>query len=117
MPRHNRHFVKLYPEKLEYKGNKAELTEYSVDEILLCSVENGSQLLFSVTLGRPLMRSVLTIYIPTLLLLIIRFGKDKTQALTALVKSTQISITLQLQNIGQTSVALAVICFDNFVFV
>ena len=79
MPRHNRHFVKLYPEKLEYKGNKAELTEYSVDEILLCSVENGSQLLFSVTLGRPLMRSVLTIYIPTLLLLIIRFSNQNTR--------------------------------------
>ena len=79
MPRHNRNFVKLYPEKLEYKGNKAELTEYSVDEILLCSVENSSQLLFSVTLGRPLMRSVLTIYIPTLLLLIIRFSNQNTE--------------------------------------
>ena len=93
MPRHNRKFVKFFPQKIEYKGNKAELTEYSVDQIQFCSVENGTQLVLSVTLGRPLLGSILTIYIPTLLLLIIRFGKDKTQALTALVKYSNINHT------------------------
>ena len=73
MPRTYREFVRLNPEKIEHKGNKAELTEYSVDKILLCSAVNGTELVLSVTLGRPLLGSILTIYIPTLLLFLIRF--------------------------------------------
>ena len=55
MPRHYQEFVRLNPEKIEYKGNKAELTEYSVDKILFCSAANGTELVLSVTLGRPLL--------------------------------------------------------------
>ena len=73
IPKHYRGFVRLNPEKIEHKGNKAELTEYSVDKILLCSAVNGTELVLSVTLGRPLTGSILIIYIPTLLLLLIRF--------------------------------------------
>ena len=74
IPKHYRDFVRLNPEKIEYnKAHKDELTEYSVDKILFCSLENGTKLVFEVTLGRPLMSSILTIYIPTLLLLVIRF--------------------------------------------
>ena len=73
MPRHYRGFVRLNPQKIGHKGNKAELTKYSVDEILFCSAANGTELVLSVTLGRPLLGSILTIYIPTLLLLLIRF--------------------------------------------
>ena len=72
MPRHYQEFLRLNPEKIEFKGNKVELTEYSVDEILFCSQSNGTRLVFEVTLGRPLISSILTIYIPTLLLLVIR---------------------------------------------
>ena len=73
LPKHYQDFVRLNPEKIEYKGNKEELTEYSVDKILFCSLESGTKLVFEVTLGRPIMSSILTIYIPTLLLLVIRF--------------------------------------------
>lgn len=74
MPKHYLDFVRLNPEKIEYnKANKDELTEYSVDKILFCSLESGTKLVFEVTLVRPLISSILTIYIPTLLLLVIRF--------------------------------------------
>ena len=73
LPKHYQDFERLNPEKIEYKGNKEELTEYSVDKILFCSLESGTKLVFEVTLGRPIMSSILTIYIPTLLLLVIRF--------------------------------------------
>ena len=73
MPKYYQDFVRLSPEKIEYKGNRDELTEYSVDKILFCSLESGTKLVFEVTLGRPLISSILTIYIPTLLLLVIRF--------------------------------------------
>ena len=73
MPKRYQDFVRLNPEKIEYKGNRDELTEYSVDKILFCSLENGTKLVFEVTLSRPLISSILTIYIPTFLLLVIRF--------------------------------------------
>ena len=72
MPQHQRNFVRLKPQKIKYQSNGAELTEYSVDKLILCSKSNGTQLVLEVTLGRPLMGSILTIYIPTLLLLVIR---------------------------------------------
>ena len=72
LPKHYLDFVRLNPEKIEFTGNMDELTEYSVDEILFCSQSNGTRLVFEVTLGRPLISSILTIYIPTLLLLVIR---------------------------------------------
>ena len=79
MPKHYRDFVRLNPEKIEYNTrNKDELTEYSVDKIQFCSFESGTRLVFEVTLGRPLMSSILTIYIPTLLLLVIRFETHLT---------------------------------------
>merc|ERR550517_2158270 len=71
VPKHYHDFVRLNPEKVEYKGNKEELTEYTIDKIIFCSLESGTKLVFEVTLGRPLMSSILTIYIPTLLLLVI----------------------------------------------
>ena len=71
-PKHYHRFVRLFPEKVEFKGNKDELTKYSVDKILFCSKANGTKLVLGVTLRRPLISSILTIYIPTLLLLVIR---------------------------------------------
>ena len=90
LPKHYSFFVKLNPESIEYTGNKNELTEYSVDKIRFCSQGNGTKLIFEVRyfasvyffwqntffeviLSRPLMSSILTIYIPTLLLLVIRY--------------------------------------------
>ena len=43
-PEYYRHFVKLGPEKIKYVGQPDELTEYLVDEIHLCSVDNSSGL-------------------------------------------------------------------------
>ena len=71
-PKHYHRFVRLFPEKVEFKGDKDELTKYSVDKILFCSKSNGTKLVLGVTLRRPLISSILTIYIPTLLLLVIR---------------------------------------------
>ena len=73
MPPHSRNAVRLNPKRIKYKGKRDELTEYSVDKIIFCSRESGARLVFEVTLSRPLMSSILTIYIPTLLLLGIRF--------------------------------------------
>ena len=87
LPKHYALLVRLNPESIEYTGNKNELTKYSVDKILLCSQGNGTELIFEVailylsffdnfffevTLSRPLMSSILTIYLPTGLLLVIR---------------------------------------------
>ena len=74
-PKFYRDFVRLNPEGVEYHGDKDELTEYSVDKMLFCSQENGTRLVLVVTLGRPLLGSVLTTFLPTLLLFIIRFRK------------------------------------------
>ena len=64
MPPHYRNAVRLNPERIVYKGKRDELTKYFVDKILFCSRENGSRLVLEVTLGRPLISSILTIYIP-----------------------------------------------------
>ena len=79
LPRHYRDFIRLNPEKIEYKGDRDELTEYHVDKLIFCSKSNGAPLVFEVTLNRPLISSVLTIYIPTLLLLVIRFHSCCTE--------------------------------------
>ena len=71
-PKHYRHFVKLVAENLEFKGSRDQLTEYYVDKVHFCAMPNGTLLVLGVTLSRPLMSSILTIYIPTLLLLMIR---------------------------------------------
>ena len=52
LPKHYRDFVRLNPERIDFKGNKNELTEYSVDQILFCSRPNGTRLVFEVTLRR-----------------------------------------------------------------
>ena len=75
LPGHYRDIVILNPEAIHFSGNKEELTKYSVDKLVLCSKSNRSQLVFEVTFNRPLMNSILTIYIPTLLLLVIRYGQ------------------------------------------
>ena len=74
-PKFYRDFVRLNPEGVEYLGDKEEMTEYSVDKMLFCSKGNGTRLVLVVTLGRPLLGSVLTTFLPTLLLFIIRFRK------------------------------------------
>ena len=71
-PEYNQHFVKLVAKELEFAGSRNELTEYYVDNMRFCSSSNGTLLVLGVTLSRPLMSSILTIYIPTLLLLMIR---------------------------------------------
>ena len=71
-PEYNQRFVKLVAKELEFAGNRDELTEYYVDNMRFCSSSNGTLLVLGVTLSRPLMSSILTIYIPTLLLLMIR---------------------------------------------
>ena len=79
LPRHYRDFIRLNPEKIEYKGDRDELTEYHVDKLIFCSKSNGTHLVFEVTLNRPLISSVLTVYIPILLLLVIRFHSCCTE--------------------------------------
>ena len=79
-PKFYRDFVRLNPESVEYHGDKNEMTEYSVDKILFCSQENRTRLVLVVTLGRPLLGSILTIFLPTLLLLIIRFTEGFKKA-------------------------------------
>ena len=73
LPKRYLDFVRLNPERIDYNGDREELTEYSVDKILFCTLSNRTKMVIEVTLSRPLIRSILTIYIPTLLLLVIRF--------------------------------------------
>ena len=77
MPPYYQNVVRMNPERIVYKGKRDELTEYSVDKILFCSQENGTRLVLVVTLRRPLLGSILTTFLPTLLLLIIRFFRKR----------------------------------------
>ena len=79
-PEYNQHFVKLVAKELEFAGSRNELTEYYVDNMRFCSSSNGTLLVLGVTLSRPLMSSILTIYIPTLLLLMIRCKSSNTKS-------------------------------------
>ena len=80
-PEYNQRFVKLVAKELEFAGNRDELTEYYVDKVRFCSSSNGTLLVLGVTLSRPLMSSILTIYIPTLLLLMIRCKSCNTKSI------------------------------------
>ena len=73
-PKFYRESVRLNPEKVDYHGDSDEMTEYSVEKIRFCSEANDTQLALVVTLERPLLGSILTTFLPTLLLLVIRYG-------------------------------------------
>ena len=64
-------FVRLRPRKLKYEETANQLSEYLVDQISFCSRNKGEFLVVEVVLKRPLISSILTIFIPTLLLLVI----------------------------------------------
>ena len=80
-PRFYRESVRLNPAQLEYHDDKDEMTEYSVDKMVFCSQENGTRLVLVVTLERPILGSILTTFLPTLLLLIIRLKGEELKAL------------------------------------
>ena len=73
LPKHYLDYVRLNPKRIDYKSDRGELTEYSVDKILFCTLSNGTKMVIEVTMSRPLISSVLTIYVPTLLLIVIRY--------------------------------------------
>ena len=59
------------PVRIEHKGSKDELAQYTIEKISFCSGKGKHSLLVHIVLGRPLISSMLTVFIPTLLLLII----------------------------------------------
>ena len=77
LPKHYLDFVRLNPKRIDYNSDSEELTEYSVDKILFCTLSNGTKMVIEVTMSRPLISSVLTIYVPTLLLIVIRYLQKK----------------------------------------
>jgi len=52
-------------------NNAKELATYKIEKIFFCSHANNTRLIVEITLGRPLISSILTIFVPTILLLII----------------------------------------------
>jgi hypothetical protein len=65
-------FTALHPERLEYTGPK-KLTQYFVMNYSVCPRDIGGRKGIEVTflLGRPLVSNILTIFIPTILLIVI----------------------------------------------
>ena len=61
----------LKPENAIYHGKKDELTEYTIQKLSFCIKGNGQGLELEVILERPLMNSILTVFLPTLFLFII----------------------------------------------
>ena len=64
-------FLKLNPVKIKHAGSKDELAQYTIEKISFCSDKENQGLVVNIVLGRPLISSILTVFIPTLLLLII----------------------------------------------
>ena len=62
-------FVQLSAKSIRYLATGDELNEYKVGQIKFCS--QGKNLVLDVVLERPLISSILTVFIPTLLLLVI----------------------------------------------
>ena len=69
-------FVKVWARRIEYEANKRELTEYSAEKILFCSQANGARLVVEIVFGRPLLGNILTTFLPTLLLLVVRSNSN-----------------------------------------
>ena len=71
-------FVKVWARRIEYdmNDNKHELTEYSAEKILFCSQANGARLVVEIVFGRPLLGNILTTFLPTLLLLVVRSNSN-----------------------------------------
>ena len=74
--------VKIIPSSVKYLGPK-ELTQHSVKSVTICSttVEGKSGIIVEVVLGRPLFGTVLTVFMPTCILLLLSqmvrvFGQD-----------------------------------------
>jgi hypothetical protein len=63
--------VELVPEELEYLGPK-DLTQYFIRQTNM-SLGGKGEVLVEVVLGRRLLGTVLTVYIPTVLLVIISY--------------------------------------------
>ena len=64
-------FLKLNPVMIKHMGNKDELAQYTIEKISFCSDTENQGLVVNIVLRRPLISSILTVFIPTLLLLII----------------------------------------------
>ena len=69
-------FVKVWAKRIEYLANKRELTEYSAEKILFCSQANGARIVVEIVFGRPLLGNILTTFLPTLLLLVVRSNSN-----------------------------------------
>ena len=69
-------FVKVWARRIEYEAKKSELTEYSAEKILFCSQANGARLVVEIVFGRPLLGNILTTFLPTLLLLVVRSNSN-----------------------------------------
>ena len=64
--------VNLIPLSVNYKGSK-DLNQHSVDGVFMCSmnIEKGSGIMVEVILSRPLFGTILTVFLPTSLLVIL----------------------------------------------
>ena len=69
----SRHFTKLQPSHLEHNHN-ITLRRYTLDRIEMCTSDGQVQtMVVKVTLSRPIISNILTVFIPTITLLAISF--------------------------------------------
>ena len=66
--------IEMRPVNLEYNHN-ISLDRYTLSKIRMCNsaVNNKKAIIVEVTLGRPIVNNLLTVFVPTMLLVIISF--------------------------------------------
>ena len=66
--------IQIRPVNLEYNHN-ISLDRYTLSKIRMCNsaVNNKKAIIVEVTLGRPIVNNLLTVFVPTMLLVIISF--------------------------------------------
>ena len=94
----NEDAILFTPETLNYKGPEA-LTQHFVKGILFCSfpIEDKSGIIVEVELGRPLIGSILTVFLPTgMLLFISQMAKTYSDAYLDMVIEVNLTVLLVL---------------------
>ena len=94
----NENTVIISPSSLEYKGPK-ELTQHTVKSVSFCSflINDKEGLLVEVELGRPIIGSILTVFLPTgMLLFISQMAKSYSETYLDMVIEVNLTVLLVL---------------------
>ena len=94
----NEDSIFIKPSKLDYKGPK-DLTQHTVENVVFCSylINEKAGLLVEVELGRPMIGSILTVFLPTgMLLFISQMAKTYSETYLDMVIEVNLTVLLVL---------------------